>query len=180
MKINPQLEFDPTVYWQLNAESRFPVRLNDWRRNIVVTPRQNEFTSARQVQHFLREKRHSLCIAELLSGPEWRLLFYHTALRAGLVLTEGFDGRPLIAGACARGGWLTDVPEEWTACVSTARLCSSLGRRVKLFTQPETQMLSAIVAFFRAVGLEKHEVLQLPWFKRESIEKFLTHVEFEQ
>lgn len=178
MQANQQLDFNAADFWQLQAPVRFPARVKDWHTTISVKPpeHQDSYDIIRRMEDFLVRPGVTLHMADLLSSTEWRLLFYLSHLQFNTVSSSSYDPRLVIADACRRNGWLADVPEEWTGAVSTSRLCRSLHRRIRLFTKQEAQTLAVIAAFFRTIGLEKNEVLTLPWFKPEWIRAFLANV----
>lgn len=179
MKTEQQPEFDAADFWQLQAPTRFPRRANDWRTTISIQSRQGAGDIIQRMTEFLACSGVSLRVTELLTATEWRLLYYLPQLEFWKVCSPDYDPRFVIKDACRKRGWLTDVPEEWTGTVSTGHLCRSLHRRVELFSKEEAQTLAVVVSFSRAVGLEKNEVLTLPWFRPEWIRQFLLYVRIE-
>lgn len=177
MKTKPEIAFDASAFWQLQATPRFPLASEQWQQPIVVnTDCKGSDRLITRMGTFLRGREFAHGATHKLTAPEWRLLYYLSDLDFNRVMVSGFDPREQIADACAPGGWLTDVPEEWTGVTSTEDLCRSLWQKITAFTQQEAQTAVAIVAFFRAIPLEKHEVLATSWHAPSWIEGFITHV----
>lgn len=181
MKTKPDIAFDASAFWQLQATPRFPLTLEQWQQPIVVnTGRKGSDRLITRMGTFMRGREFARGVTQKLAAPEWRLLYYLSDLDFDRVMVSGFDPREQIADACAPGGWLTDVPEEWTGVTSTEDLCRSLWQKVTAFTQQEAQTAVAIVAFFRAIPLEKNEVFATAWHAPSWIEGFITHVRLSQ
>lgn len=177
MKTKPEIAFDASAFWQLQATPRFPLASEQWQQPIVVnTGRNGSDRLITRMGTLMRGREFALGVTQKLTAPEWRLLYYLADLDFDRVMASGFDPREQVADACAPDGWLTDVPEEWNGVTSTEDLCRSLWQKFTAFTQQEAQTAVAIVAFFRAISLEKHEVLATAWHDRLWIEGFITHV----
>ncbi len=121
-------------------------------------------------------RRHTMLCIPNLHHPEWRLAFYHrhSPPRSSLPTVTN-----VLAG-CERNGWMTDVPAEWIGAESTMDVCTSLAKAVRSFTIAESEGFTAILRLFRAVPLEKHEVLKLMWHDLDWAKAFVGGVVIEQ
>lgn len=174
MKTNPaNLELDPAIFWRLNDTPRFPATTMEWTRTISIETEQACLAGA-----LLEELRHTgpLGVPTGLTPQEWRLAYYHRPMSS----TAWDKMIEAICAECRPDGWLTDVPEEWIGAESTLAVCESLAASIRRLSKDEAKALTKLLRLFRAISLEKHEVLRLPWFDPNWVQCFTTHVIFRQ
>lgn len=125
-------------------------------------PRQSQPCIA-LMRAFMRAREFEPGAVQTITAPEWRLLYYLSELYFDRTIVLGYDPREQTADACSPGGWLTDVPEEWTGASNTEELCRALWSGITRLTREQAQTAVVIVAFFRTIPLEKNEVLTTAW-----------------
>lgn len=166
-------DLDPVSFWQLNAKPRFPGHTTEWSGQIRVESNYASLLGAMNRHH---RQRIPFLEQPTLPGSLWRLAYYHRP--SGLLSRTAAASH--VREGCRHNGWMTDVPEEWIGASCTLEACQSLSAAVRGFSVAEVRSFNLTIQFFQAVPLEKHEVLQLPWFDLPWASCFTEHVEFLQ
>jgi hypothetical protein len=113
-----------------------------------------------------------------LDPTEWRLLFYLGQYPLAALGNPCLDARFALAEICSQGSPHTDVPMEWTGSVApTSERLDELRGHILDLDPDIAKAVWSILALARAIGFEKQEILQVPWFRFWWLERYLTAVD---
>lgn len=169
--------------WRLTDASRFPITPDAWESVRSVPPAPEVRVSVdrpfdlvanpygrRPVRNTFRELvsvfPESFDEAAFALKPhEWRTLYYLHLYPIAALGDPRFDAKQAIGDILDRDPSLNDVPREWTGSHDPAA-GALLDIRVTLAdsTHETAKAVWAILAFARSLGMEKNEVLQVPWW----------------
>ncbi len=177
-------ELDPVAYWRLDEFSNFPTTLNEWnlvsrlpsrpRAKLVgehsydiVVNRKARRPVELTVRRLLAEFQEDFSSASDLFEPvHWRFLFYLDLYPMAALGNPSFDARQAFQQIYDQHPSFVDVPSPWTGSSETAEamLCD-IRARISDTTQDVAKAAYVILTFARSLGLEKHDVLQVPWWQ---------------
>jgi len=190
------LNVDLVSIWRLDDASRFPTTPDAWESVRSVPPAPEVRVSVdrpfdlvanpygrRPVRNTFREMVSVFPesfdeAAYALKPHEWRTLYYLDLYPMTALGDPRFDAKRAIEDILDRDPSLNDVPQEWTGSPDSAP-SALLDIRVTLAdTRPDTaKALWAILAFARSIGMQKNEVLHVPWWLPWWFESYLSRSE---
>ena len=179
--------------WELDAPVRFPITPEDWdmRPCLPPTPRspvvgQEAFDllinhrarrpPASTMKKLITSYPDTFAAASVALKPhEWRTLHYLDQYPMAALGCPSFNGVRTLLEILNRDESLNDVPQMWTGALDpTACVLLDLRAVVSDLGLDVAKATWAILAFSRSLGMEKHEVLQLPWWSTWWISRFLS------
>jgi hypothetical protein len=169
--------------WELDAPVRFPVTPEDWDRYPLIPQPPHGLVVGQQafdliVNHRARRspsntvKRLITAFPESFAaasaafrGHEWRTLHYLDQYPIASLGSPSFDGRQALLDILDRDESLNDIPQIWTGSPDpTACILLDLRAIVSNLDPDLAKAAWTILSFSRSLGMEKQEVLQLPWW----------------
>lgn len=169
--------------WDLEAPVRFPVTPEDWNRHPLIPRPPRSPVIGQQafdllVNHRARRSPSNTIKKLITAFPEsfaaasaafkaheWRTLHYLDLYPIAALGSPSFDGRRALLEILDRDESLNDVPQIWTGSPDpTACILLDLRAIVSDLDPDLAKAAWTILSFGRSLGMEKHEVLQLPWW----------------
>lgn len=96
---------------------------------------------------------------------QWRLLFYLGQYPLVALADPRFDPREEFRRILNQDPWLNEVPVEWIGTSTpVAEIIAALNIRVSDLNVDQAKAVWAVLSLAKSLGLEKHEVLQVPFW----------------
>ncbi|MFT3829867.1 MAG: hypothetical protein QM691_09215 [Opitutaceae bacterium] len=178
--------------WGLNGTLRFPTTPEEWgsMQSVPPPPKQGVPSDQpfdllanpygrRPVKDTFRDMVYafsdSFDEASLALRPhEWRTLYYLDLFPIATLGNPDLDAARVIRDILDRDPSLTDVPREWTGSPDAAAGVLLDIHVTIADMKPDTiKAVWAILSFARSIGMEKHEVLHVPWWSTWWFQSYL-------
>lgn len=174
---------DPISFWRINDVSRFPTTREEWASVESIPPAPQQRVSSNQpfdllanphgrrpVKDTFRDMVYafsdSFDEASLTLKPyEWRTLYYLDLYPLAALGNPSLDAKQTMREILNREPSLTDVPREWTGSPDhTAGVLLDIHVTLADLKPDTIKAIWATLSFARSIGMEKNEVLQVPWW----------------
>lgn len=181
---NSEVHLDPVSLWRLDEAPRFPLTADEW-ANCGTLPQWfrpqlvGEHSYDLIVNHRARRPVANTIaslidifpadfeVASALLNPvQWRTLYYLDQFPVAHLSDPSFAVQRKLLDLCESAVAEDDVPIEWTGATHST---DALLEMLAAISDADNDMLKAVYAILslaRSIGLEKSEVLQLPWHER--------------
>jgi hypothetical protein len=187
--------FDPIKFWGLDEKSRFPITPNDWdaftqfpfrppAKNVglhdydrLVNRKARRPLTGNFAKLFAAFRGDFETASQAFAPAQWRLLFYLNQYPLANLTNSSFDAAEALQNICGQENWKMEVPSEWTgSIVPSIVLLQDLPIEIGQLDADVAKAAWTILAFARYLGLEKNEVLQVPFWEIWWIERCLAAV----
>jgi hypothetical protein len=189
--------FDPEACWKLRERSRFPTSLEEWEWDrFIRLPQLPKPRVVGQNNYDLIVNRKArrpvtLAVGRLIAAfPQdfaeasdwfhpihWRLLYWLDLYPIAALGWPDFNVTQVLRDICDQNPWTADVPREWIgAREPAADILPDVRVRICQMRADTAKAAWAILSLARRMGMEKNEVLQVPWWQCWWIERYLNAV----
>jgi hypothetical protein len=183
---------DPIKFWGLDEKSRFPITPEDWdafiqfpvrqrTKNIglhdydLIVNRKARRPATWAIARLFGAFRDDFNTASHAFDPvQWRLLHYMDQFPLANLANPCFDAAEALQNICSQETWKMEVPSEWTgSIVPSIVLLQDIPIQISQLDADVAKAAWTILAFARNLGLEKNDILQVPFWEIWWIERCL-------
>lgn len=174
---------DAVSIWGLHEASRFPVTPEDWEKYHPLPPvPPMRLWGDKPFDLFVnpdgrmptRNTFRDLVLSHMdlfdaascaFRSHEWRTLYHLDLYPLAVLGNPSFDAKQAIREILDQDSSLTDVPQEWTGSPDrTSNVLLDIHVTLADLEPDKVKAVWTILSFARSLGLEKNEVLQIPWW----------------
>ncbi len=187
---NPSI--DPVAFWKLDQKSRYPEDAWGWddlavlpelprprivgnhSYDLLVNHRARRPTTSTMRKLTAAFPEDFAAASDLFEAVQWRVLYYVDLFPMAALGNPSFDPLQAFQEIYDREPSYIDVPQPWTGSPKPAINVLCDIRAVVSDAHPDVAKAAyAILGFSRSIGLEKHEVLIVPFWRMWWIDRFL-------